>query len=96
MLAFALWVDRTKVDALEERRLAIEERLPSPSPSHHLHEEQQPRAAGRVAGAYRHRRGEPGPGACAVYPLMQHVDSWKHVLLVGDHKQLPPCVLTTP
>lgn len=30
----------------------------------------------------------------AVYPLVQHVESCRNVMLVGNHYQLPPCVLT--
>jgi superfamily I DNA and/or RNA helicase len=35
------------------------------------------------------------PEPVAAYPLVQHVDSWKRVLLVINHKRLPPCILTT-
>jgi len=31
----------------------------------------------------------------AVFPLVHHVQHWHNVLLVGDHLQLPPCVMTT-
>jgi hypothetical protein len=57
------------------------------------------KSGGRIANIFRPTlivvdEGSQATEGRAIYPLVNHVATWRHVLLVGDHLQLPPCVTT--
>jgi hypothetical protein len=57
------------------------------------------KSTGALARAFRARiiiidEASQALEGSTIFPLVFHVNSLRHIMLVGDHKQLPPCVMT--